>query len=447
MRKNEAVEAYIKERIKCGTLPTGTRLPSVRTIARELHCSVGTVLSAYEALEQDKLVYSVPKSGYYVLDSSLLHSLSPAAPLIDFATTALDSRIIPYSDIQSCINCAIDLYRENLFAYSDIKGLPSLIQALKKYLIDCQVFTGEENIIVTTGSQMALHILCEMPLPTGRSKILIEQPTYYGMVKAAELTHTPCVGIERTADGLDFNRLEQIFREEKIKFFYIIPRFHNPTGGSLSRMDMERLVCLAEKYHVYLVEDDIAGDLALDNRSAPLFYYDTHERTIYIKSFSKMVMPGLRIAAVVLPQGLVSDFLLHKEYIDMTSPILSQGALEIYLKNGMFQHHKNKLRTIYAARMKCLDEVVASCRTSREIDWPIPKSGFFSCLRCRRHIHYPLLAAELFKQQIRITDANKYFLPEFQDYRHLRVSVSKVSESEIRRGVPILLSVIDSLFQ
>ena len=156
-----------------------------------------------------------------------------------------------------------------------------------------------------------------------------------------------------------------------------------------------------------------------------------------------MVMPGLRIAALVLPKKLVASFLLYKEYIDMLSPVLSQGALEIYLKNGMYERHRKKLHDLYASRMQCLKNIFCQLCPVDDIEWYIPDTGFYTSIHYLRGINYQWLANELSMKQIRIADTSKYFLPEYWNNQYIRISISNVSEEEICAGMPELLKTLD----
>src|SRR5699024_7467132 len=173
---------------------------------------------------------------------------------------------------RQCINKANNLYYKELFSYSNAQGMPELLSALQKHLADYQVHTKEENIVVVSGSQQVLDILVRMPFPNGKQTILVEQPTYYGMLKNLELSPSPRIGIMRGPNGLNFDELERFFHYDNIKFFYTVPRYHNPTGQSYNKKERETLVSLADKYNVYIVEDDIAADFETDSKRDPLFY-------------------------------------------------------------------------------------------------------------------------------------------------------------------------------
>ncbi|WP_242851222.1 PLP-dependent aminotransferase family protein [Clostridium sp. DMHC 10] len=408
MLKYQLIAKYIKDEISSGSLAAKKKLPSLRRVSELFDCSVGTVLKAYTELEKEHIVYSLSKSGYYVLESDLFNNNSYDNSLIDFSSGAPDIKTLPYKKFQHCLNNAIELYKENLFTYSNPRGLNSLIQVLTKHLEEYQVFTKPENIVITTGSQQALNILTNMSFPNGNSKVLVEQPTYYGMIRTLELNNIPTVGIERRFNGINLEKLERLFKYGSIKFFYTIPRFHNPTGNSYTRQEKEAIAKMAEKYNVYIVEDDIMADLETDKKSDPIFAYDTSSKVIYLKSYSKILMPGLRIAAVILPKLLINTFLEYKKWLDMNSPILSQGALEIYLKSDMLSKHRKKMSKLYSDRMSCLENTLSSLKQSK-IKWNVPKSGYFACIYIDNKLRYDKIMSTLSNQNIQLLDTRTCF--------------------------------------
>ena len=163
---------WVKRQIEEEKLKTGDKLPSIRLLAEQFQCSKNTVVKALLELEKQHIVYAKTKSGYYVVDD--YQTSSHAEMAIDFLSAGPDKRIMPYEDFQHCINQAIDHYKEQLFTYSDQQGLLSLRKELTKYLQQLQVFTKPERLVVTSGSQQALHILSALPFPNGKKNILIE---------------------------------------------------------------------------------------------------------------------------------------------------------------------------------------------------------------------------------------------------------------------------------
>lgn len=440
MLKYEEIIEYIENEIFDGNFMHKKRLPSVRAISQQFNCSVGTVLKAYDKLEKNHIIYSSPKSGYYVLEDSHNNN-SPKNSIIDFSSGIPDVDTFPYKNFQHCLNKSIELYKETLFSYCDPRGLNSLIQALTKHMHQYQIFTKPDNIIITSSSQQALNILSTMPFPNEKSNVLVEQPTYYGMIKSLELNNVPALGIERGLNGINLDELEKMFKYGNVKFFYTIPRFHNPTGNSYSRQEKEAIVKMAEKYNVYIVEDDIVADLDLDRKNDPMFSYDTSSKIIYLKSYSKILMPGLRVAALVIPKLLVNTFLDYKKWTDMNSPILSQGALEIYLKSGMFDIHKKEVTKLYSDRMTCLKDTLSTLITPK-IKWNVPQSGYFACIYVENNLQYNKILSSLKNRNIELLDTSECFLREYKNNNYFRISISRANENKIRKGIPIVINTL-----
>lgn len=441
MLKYQLIGEYIKKQISSGNLSPKEKLPSLREISEKFECSIGTALTAYNELEKEHIIFSKTKSGYYIVDNTIARKNSIENPLIDFSSGVPDMESLPYKDFQHCLNNAIQIYKETLFSYCDPRGLNSLIKVLENQLKEYQIFTKPENIIITTGSQQALNLLSIMPFPNGNENVLIEQPTYFGIIKSLKLNNIPAIGIERGLNGIDLNELEKLFRYSNIKFFYTIPRFHNPTGNSYNKSEREAIVKMAEKYNVYIVEDDIMADLDTDKKYDPMYAYDISSKVIYLKSYSKILMPGLRIAALVMPKILINTFLDYKKWSDMNSPILSQGALEIYLKNGMFNKHRKSISKLYIDRMSCLKNTVSSLKQSK-IQWNVPKSGYFACIYVDNKLRYDKIISALSNQNIQLLDTRTCLLREYKTDNYFRISISKTNEEKIKKGIPIVLDTI-----
>lgn len=429
----------IKLRLADGSLIAGSKLPSVRQLSEHFSCSKNTVIKAYEELEKEHIIYSVPKSGYFVVNE--FQNVTNENDVIDFLSAGPDKNVMPYVEFQHCMNQAIEQYKEELFTYSDQQGLYSLRVQLVKYMQDLQVFTQPERVVVVSGSQQAIHLLVSMPFPNGKNNILIEQPTYYGIIESIHLQQATVFGIELSMEGIDLDRLEYIFRNNDIKFFYIIPRFHNPLGHCYSNSEKKKIVELAEKYDVYIVEDDFLGDLDPNAKSDPLFSFDPSGRVIYIKSFSKIFLPGLRIATVVLPALLINQFLRYKFSSDYNSSVLSQGALEIYLRSGMFNNHLKKIRAVYRSKMQILQEA-CELLLPAHTHFTKPTSGFYLSISLPEKVTAKQVVHMLNEQNILVDDASRMFLPQYKKENLLRLSISQVNESQIKPGIERLAHCI-----
>lgn len=351
--KKESIQQIIRSDIINGLLNPGQKLPSIRMQSNRFGCSINTIMGVYQELERQHLIYSRPKSGYFVVAKDALLPLLQTKR-IDFASAAPDPTSIPQNDFRQCLNKAMELFETSIFAYTEPEGLLSLRQEIVKLFQQQQVFPSIEQVFIFTGAQQALHLLAGMPFPNGKTNILVEQPTYWGMLSALKTQKQTVIGIERTPSGIDWANLERHFQSNMIKFFYTIPRFHNPLGTSYTQEDKQRLAELAKAYDVYIVEDDYLADMETNSKADPIRAYHGASHVLYLRSFSKVMLPGLRLAAAAVPDSLIPLLQLHKHAADLSTSVLSQGVLEIFIKSGMYAHHAKQMKSLYNHRMKHL---------------------------------------------------------------------------------------------
>ena len=344
--KYQAVVSFLKKGIESGKFPTGSRLPSIRQLSQDFHCSKDTIQRALLELRHEQYLYAKPQSGYYVLEQGQ-HQ--------DLEIEVTDEHASAYDDFRLCVNETL-IGRENyLFNYYDNQeGLEELRQSVHQLLFDQALYCKPDQLVLTSGTQQALFILSQINFPSEGEEILVEQPTYHRMNRLLVAQGLAYQTIERRIDGIDLDELEEQFKSGKIKFFYTIPRFHYPLGHSYSDQEKRAILDLANQYGVYIVEDDYLGDL--DPKKGQTFHYlDTEDRVIYIKSFSTSLFPALRITALILPNALKEAFVSYKNILDYDSNLIMQKALSLYIDSQLFE--KNRLARLtlqenYQTRIK-----------------------------------------------------------------------------------------------
>jgi len=344
--KYQAVVSFLKKGIESGKFPTGSRLPSIRQLSQDFHCSKDTIQRALLELRHEQYLYAKPQSGYYVLEQGQ-HQ--------DLEIEVTDEHASAYDDFRLCVNETL-IGRENyLFNYYDNQeGLEELRQSVHQLLFNQALYCKPDQLVLTSGTQQALFILSQINFPSEGEEILVEQPTYHRMNRLLVAQGLAYQTIERRIDGIDLEELEEQFKSGKIKFFYTIPRFHYPLGHSYSDQEKRAILDLANQYGVYIVEDDYLGDL--DPKKGQTFHYlDTEDRVIYIKSFSTSLFPALRITALILPNALKEAFVSYKNILDYDSNLIMQKALSLYIDSQLFE--KNRLARLtlqenYQAQIK-----------------------------------------------------------------------------------------------
>ncbi|MEC0131219.1 aminotransferase-like domain-containing protein [Paenibacillus odorifer] len=427
------------------TYREGDKLPSIRELSLRYGCSKSTVIRALQDLQDKHLIYAASKSGYYVMKRSGQRK-DEGAHWIDFTVSAPDPDIFPYLDFQHCINKAIDMYRNDLFIYGTPQGLPSLIREMQRHLASYQVFANPDQIFITSGVQQALGVLTRIPFPNGRQRVLIEQPGYPLFMEYLKTYGIETEGIKRSDAGVDLNELERLFKTGQFKFFYTVPRFHNPLGVSYTRTQKKAIAQLAAKYDVYIVEDDYMADLEQDAKEDPIYAYDDAAHVIYLKSFSKIIFPGLRVGVAVLPEVLCDSFNRFKRLMDIDSSMLSQAALELYLKSGMFERHRKKMRSCYEKRSTLLHESIMrelDTATAQHYSYhPTGQLGVHTYLKLGDSVKTEQMIKRLQKKFIRIEMADSGYLPSFNKEKILKLNVSSVKEPDIRSGIEQVMQEI-----
>ncbi|MGE7675767.1 PLP-dependent aminotransferase family protein [Lysinibacillus sp. NPDC094403] len=440
MLKYELIYSKLLNQIQTGALQSGAKLPSIRNLSQEFSCSKSTILTALRKLEDQHLIYALSKSGYYVVDDQL-----PDKPqeynCIDFATSSPSWHAFPYKDFQHCINKAIETYQADLFRYGTAKGLPSLIIEAKKLLESYQIFTKEDNIFITSGVQQSLCLLSVMPFPNNRTTILVEQPSYHLYMDYLKTYQIPVVGIKRTLQGIDLEELEIIFQKYDIKFFYTMPRLHNPLGTSFSKKEKDDIRKLAYKYNVYIVEDDYLADFDQNTKNDPLFTDDTAEHVIYLKSFSKIMFPGLRIGLAILPNAFIDSFQKHKNTTDIDSSMISQAALELYLKSGMFERYQKKVSEAYTIRANILQQSIKTYLQKYQASTEI---CMHSHIVLPREVNTNMLIQHLAQQDIYLDTIDRNYLDGFYRERILKLNVSNVADQKIEVGIKGIAHALSS---
>lgn len=441
MRKYMDILSDLESKIGGGQYRPGQKLPSIREAAKSYGCSTSTIVRAYAELEKRHAIYSMPQSGYYVVGMADEPAGGEDNPTIDFTSASPDAGVFPYLDFQHCLNKAIDTYKHQLFTYGNSQGLDKLRQTLAAHLADGQVFAKAERLVVTSGAQQALDILAKMPFPNGKAAILVEQPGYDIYLRFLEKERIPVYGIARTAEGIDLQELEKWFKRGEIKFFYTMPRYHNPLGTTYNAETRKSIASLADKYGVYVVEDDYMADLGEERGFDPIYTYSRTDRVVYVKSFSKIVFPGLRLGVAVLPEQLLEAFRHYKSNADTS--LLSQAALEVYIKNGMYERNKRRMSSQYAERMRALNEALQRHNEAGRIRVPAVRSGVYLPLMLPRVVNLERLLKRLAARRVLAVSGKRFYLADsLEKEKFVRLSVSRTRPEQIEEGVRTIMEEI-----
>lgn len=439
----------IKDKIVSGELENGFRLPSVRSLAGELEINPATVVAAYKELEVNRYVNVKKGSGYYVnIDREKDAKVSPirqddSVDYINFAGATPNPRIFPTDTFKDCINQVIDRDRGYAFGYQDINGYRELRESLSIHLKKYNsIGTSSDKIQVVSGSQQGIDLVGKTLISPG-DYVLTETPTYYGAVDAFSSRGGRIVGVKMESDGVDLLDLERKVRICKPRFMYVMTQYQNPTSVSYSKDKLQGLLELAEKYSFLIVEDDSMSEISFDKAErSTLKALDTKDRVIYIKSFSKLLMPGLRVGCLVLPADLMEGFARTKQSTDISSSGLIQRALDLYLRSGKWDEHINYMGEIYNGKYEVMLDKLNNLK-KLGISFTEPGGGLYFWIKLPSKISSLQLSVECKKRGLLLLPSPAFF-PNDNKLKDnfVRLSFASAEVKEIKDGMDILQDVI-----
>ncbi len=264
-----------------------------------------------------------------------------------------------------------------ILQYGQTEGYTPFRESAAKFFEHNGVFATAEQVLPVTGSQQALDLICKVLLNPGDA-MLVESPTFLGAIQTFKLFQAKLYAVDTDEDGAIPELLEEKIKKYHPKLIYLIPTFQNPTGRTLSLERRKAIAKLMEKYDdVVLIEDDPYRDLRYNGEPLPAIKsFDTTDRVVYCNSFSKIISPGMRVAAVVCTEPtLMRKLVIGKQFADVHTPNLNQAVMDAYLREGTLMEHIRIISESYGRQMAKMQEMLSTFPKS--VSYTKPDGGIF----------------------------------------------------------------------
>ncbi|HEX7980002.1 MAG TPA: PLP-dependent aminotransferase family protein [Gemmatimonadaceae bacterium] len=373
----------LRRAILDGRLRPGQRIPSTRGLATDLGVSRLPVLSAYEQLLHEGYLVGRTGSGTFVSnnipdlllrtpavgrptpvlrnDPSTRERVVPnhpsltswRLPLVPFQVGIPALDLFPHAAWAKLVARQLRTETTEQLAYCDPAGLRSLRVAIAEHLRASRaVRCVADQVLIVSGSQAALRLAANTLLEPN-DRVAIEEPGYFGAHRALRDAGAQLVPVPVDDEGLDVARLQR--RGANIRAVYVTPSHQYPLGATMSASRRFALLDWAARHDAWIFEDDYDSEFRYISRPVgALQGLDTHDRVIYMGTFSKALFPALRVGYVVVPPALWSRFLESRFAFDLFTPTLYQRALAEFLKQGHFARHLRRMRSAYLERRDAL---------------------------------------------------------------------------------------------
>lgn len=429
----------VRRSIENGSLKKGTKMPSIRRLSEDLSVSKTTVTGAYEQLCVEGYIKNVPQSGYYVeaefnrKPKSFESENSDKSEQnrfyeYDFSGKSIDEKIINLTEWKKCVK---DVLNQNylLTSYGDEQGERTLRRALQKYGLGTRsVNTVTENIIVGAGTQPLLYLLCTI---LGRNKkIAMADSSYIQSELVFKSFGYDIEYFENDKFGVTVDSLDKI----KPDLILINPNFTNESGTNMPVNRRLEIIEWAKNNNALIIEDDYNGELRYITHPMPCVQNYDSENTVYLGSFSKVLLPSVRISYMVLPDKCMTAYNKIKRITNQTASKAEQLALAKYIESGKIDAHLRKARRIYLEKSKViLDSIKKQFGNSAKIVFN--ETSLYISIFVSGDVNRKIVDEKLKKLSVGI-------MPYKTENNEFGLSFSGIPQEKITRGIEILARTI-----
>jgi DNA-binding transcriptional MocR family regulator len=357
----DQIVSSLEEALRHGSYPAGTALPSVRAFAKSHNLSTYTVSEAYQRLVSLGLILARPGAGYRIATQSAqapataawsTPSLNAAWLLSDvFADQSVPIKAgcgwipndwINESGIQHALRVVSRVPGPRIGGYGHPYGLAVLREHIANSLRRYSLSVGTSEVLLTQGVTQALDLVVRTLLRPGDT-VIVEDPCYCNLLQILNVAFVNVVSVPRTPDGIDSARLEETVKQHRPKGIFVNTVLQNPSGTSLSASSAFRLLQIADREGMWVVEDDISRELAPPGAPC-LAAMEGLQRVIYLSGFSKTITPAMRVGYIAASRDLVSRFALTKMAVGLTSSEVTERAVANVLIEGHYDRHTSHIR-------------------------------------------------------------------------------------------------------
>jgi GntR family transcriptional regulator/MocR family aminotransferase len=472
------IRGHLEHLIREGLLGPGVKLPATRDLARAVGVNRATVVEAYEDLVAGGLARSHVGQGTFVvpwpgngaapapasaprvpIDWSALYShtarrvaaederrraVTAALPLtgdvISFAGGMPDAALFPTDAFRRVLD---DVIREEggaLLQYYPVAGYPPLRRYLSAYLLRFGVEARPEEILIVNGSQQGFDLIARTFIDPG-DVVAIEQPTYPRAMQVFRAVGADLRAVPWNPDGPDLGALERLLARQAARLFYCQPSGHNPTGLAMSGETARRLLDVAARHQLPVVEDGFDPTLHYGARPpAPLKAHDREGVVLYTGTFSKILFPGLRLGWLIGPLPVIERLAAAKQVADLHTSALLQAAVHRFCERKLLDRHAARVAREYARRRDVLLAALRR-RMPEGVSWTEPQGGFSLLLTLPPGIAAGDLRARAAERGVAFTPGAAFFVDGGGEAT-VRLSFSSVPAERIDEGVRRLADAI-----
>lgn len=365
--------------------------------------------------------------------------------VISLAGGMPDPATFPTEELSEVVKQILAKNSARALQYSSTEGLPELREFLLNWLVEDNKKAELDNIMITSGSQQGLDLVSKVLLDPGNI-VIVELPSYLAALNAFRSYGGEMVGIPMDDEGMQIEILEETLAQlktegKRVKFIYTISNFQNPTGVTMSLPRRKRILEIARKFKVFILEDNPYEKLRFEGEQLPSIYsLDNEGYVISLGTFSKILCPGLRLAWVLGDKEIIGKLVIMKQATDLCTAILNQLiAYEFCRQNDIDKNIESNVQ-IYRKKRDAMLEALNKYFPT-EASWTKPEGGFFVFATLPEFIDTDEMFLEAIEEKVAYVSGSPFFA-DGKGQNTMRLSFCYPSEKDIEEGIKRLGQVI-----
>ena len=462
----EQVEKQIRHMIDTGVLKPEGRVPSLRRMSKQARVSIATVMQAYLALERKGFIEARPKSGFFVKPQQ---TREPTVPRVvkprglprkvqvgDVAASVFaaahcpgvvslgianpSADLLPVKGLTRAMTQVANRHRLQSMQYCPPAGVEGLRRQIAYRCADLGSVVSPEDVLITNGASEALAISLTLVANPG-DVIAVESPTYFYVLQMIERLGMLAVSVRTdTEHGMCVESLEETLETVDVKAVLAVPNFNNPLGSLMPDDAKRRMVEMLSQRRIYLIEDDIYGDLHFDEQRPRIAKcYDEDGYVLTASAFSKTLAPGYRVGWL-LPGRFGKEATQLKHALSGCSGTLTQMAIAEYLSSGNYDRFMRKVRKSYGEQVGQMRAAIAkyfpdATRVSR------PRGGFVLWVELPKGVDSGALFGEAVTRGVSFTPG-MLFSPRKTFKNYIRICAGLPWTDQVEAAVAVLGGIV-----
>lgn len=457
----QQISEVIGQRISSGLLDSGARLPSVRKLAISLNVSQVTVSKAYAQLEKRGLIKCEQGLGCFVSNpqqkkgggeehwpkqykdylprAQLWRNFDYSEVSYPFHLASIHADLLPLGPIGAQMAALVTEQPELMASYGNFQGDLELRNVMRLHLQERGIKLVSSNLMITSGSQQGIDLVARTFVGPGDT-VYLEAPSYTGAIDVFAGRGAEMIFIPMDTEGMRIDLLTKLCDQRPPKLIYTCPTYQNPSGITMSMQRRQQLLDLARSHNCLIIEDDPFSDLYF-HKPAPLSIksMDSAGHVVYMKSFSKVLAPGCRIACLAAEGNILSRLIAAKSASDLGSPLLTQRAVLSFISK-QYNTYAGQLRHALRNRMEKASRLLAHHAPSG-VRWMVPEGGLSLWLELPPSLDITALHAMAKQQSISFLPGDVCYSGETKSH-NIRLCYSQMTEANMEEGLRLFLALL-----